>query len=119
MSPPITDWLVAFVWTLALEQPVYWLLLRDRFPTRWWAPAAIVLVVNSVTHPALWYLAPYFEPYWSWLLVCESAVVLVETLLVRAAVGVLSGPRGAWGLAAASALAANVGSTVIGMLLLR
>lgn len=50
-------WLVAFVWTLALETPVYALCL-EREARRWWAPLAVSLLLNVMTHPlfAWWVL---------------------------------------------------------------
>ena len=74
MSPPIEEWALAFAITCAVELPLYWALADLRL---WEA-----LLLQTATHPALWYLFPYFEPYHSYLFAAESAVITVEALLL-------------------------------------
>ena len=49
----MTQWLVPFVWTLALELPIYALCLHRSLP-RWWALVGLVVAINVATHPLLW-----------------------------------------------------------------
>ena len=72
-------WLTAFVWTLALELPVYALLLQPRF-TAWWATAALTLALNLLTHPLFswWVLA--WDPAEHWVAPVEVAIALTEGL---------------------------------------
>ena len=114
MSPPPLLWLVAFLWTVALELPIYVAILRKRF-TAWWAPCLLTLGVDLVTHPTLWYVVPRFEPYETWVLVSEIGVVLVEGLLVAAALRLRPTPLRALGLGMWASLAANAFSTVVGL----
>lgn len=99
-------WSQAFVWTLLLEFPVYVACLRRELGVV--RSCALVLLVNAVTHPLIW-IAPRFEPFWAWLLIAESAVVMVEASLVRLAM------RRRLGLALAAAFAANLFSTLVGL----
>jgi hypothetical protein len=108
------SWPVAFVWTCAIELPIYALVLGRRFQ-RWWTVCLLVLVANVLTHPALWFLAPRFSPYWLWLVIAESCVVAVETLLFAVALR-RAGSLSPGALAFAAALAANAASTAVGLL---
>ena len=74
------DWLRAFAVTLLVELPIYAALLR-----RWCRPRAglgLGLLVNAITHPALWFaLRAVGAGGWSWalaFLLAEATVVLVE-----------------------------------------
>ena len=108
------SWLVAFVWTCAVELPVYALWLGRRFH-RWWTICLLVLAANALTHPALWFLVPRFSPRWLWLVVAESGVVVVETAWFSIALRRAATPaRVTIGLAAA--LTANAASTAVGLL---
>jgi len=109
MSPSPLLWLAAFVWTLAVELPIYVVWLRRRM-RRWWAPCLLAFVVNLATHPAFWYGFPRFGPYWLYVLVGEVCVVIVETAIVVAALG----PRRR-GLAFGAGLTANAASTLVGL----
>jgi hypothetical protein len=109
------NWLAAFVWTLALEYPVYQWALGTR--TRlWWHPAACTLALNLLTHPlfSLWLLHTPRSP--AELLVAELGIVAVEALALRCLPW--SGLRGRLGLAhaAAAALGANGISFAVGRL---
>ena len=82
-------WLRAFVTTFLVETPIYWGLLAKRFPHFWLLPL-VSLGLQLATHPALWFLAPRFEPYWLWVLVMECLVVLAEGTLVALVIGRLT-----------------------------
>lgn len=111
------NWLAAFLWTLALEYPLYeWALGSNT--RRWWHPAACTLGVNLLTHPlfSLWLL---HEPRSHWaILSAELVIVAVEALALLALPW--SGLRGRLGLvhAAAAALGANGISFGVGRLFL-
>jgi hypothetical protein len=77
------QWAVAFAWTCVLELPVYVLIAGRLFRPRWTA-VPVSLLANAVTHPALWFLFPRFDPPVAWLLSGESLVVIVEALLIAA-----------------------------------
>ena len=118
MSPPPGEWLAAFLFTCAIELPIYAALLGPHF-RRKWAPVALGLFVNLLTHPALWYVMPRWSPYGQWLVCAEGGVVAVEALLIA---GVLARRLGvaralAWG--AGSSLIANAASTLVGLALQR
>ena len=42
-------WLTAFAWTLAIELPVYTVLI-GRYFRRWWTVVLVTIVINAVTH---------------------------------------------------------------------
>ncbi len=111
------NWLVAFLWTLALEYPVYeWALGSSA--RRWWHPAACTLSVNLLTHPlfSLWLLR---EPRsHSTIVAAELGIVVVEALALFLLPW--SELRGRLGLAraAAAALGANGISFAVGRLFL-
>ncbi len=111
------NWLAAFVWTLALEYPVYeWALGSSA--RRWWHPAACALALNLLTHPlfSLWLLREPRSP--AAVVAAELGIVAVEALALRFLPW--SGLRGRFGLlrAAAAALGANGISFAIGRLFL-
>ena len=116
MSPPPLLWLVAFIWTVALELPIYVLFLRRRFKA-WWAPCLLTLAVDVVTHPALWYVVPRFEPHEAWLALAEGGVVFVEGVLVALALSRRPSASDVWD-AMSSSLAANAFSTEAGLYML-
>ena len=126
-------WGEAFLWTCALETPVYALLLRRSFHKRrydvpptsydvpptsyaaWAAAVTVGIFLQLLTHPALWWLWPLDWPYWHAFFVGETAVVLVEgaavallLLLLRERRPILRG--------FAIALLANTISASIGLL---
>jgi hypothetical protein len=128
-SHPLGQWFTAFLWTNLLELPVYVVMLRKYF-AEWWVPWVLTLVVNSCTHPALWYLLPYVEltiphvdPYVVWAVIAEGCVVCAEMLLILVALGYLSpSPRPSvvrrLRIAFFSSLIANLTSAVLGSVLL-
>jgi len=103
-------WLDAFVWTLALEQPVYVLFLRGRFKS-WWAPCVLSLALSTATHPLFWALASGENPVVTSIPAAEVFIMGVEALGVWLAV------RDAR-LAIVSAVAANAFSWLLGPLIL-
>ena len=104
-------WLEAFVWTCALETPVYVLLLRRSFAA-WWAPVALSVTLQLATHPLLWRLYPK-EAGLPAFLAAEAAVALAEAVAVSLLLRRKGRPRAfATGLTAgvlANALSAAVG----------
>lgn len=109
---PLT-WPVAFAWTCALELPVYAVVLGRRFP-RWWFAGVLSLALNTVTHPALWFVFPRFDPPAAWFLSAEGSVVAVEGLLAAAALRSRA-PGRALALGFKASLAANVTSATFGL----
>jgi hypothetical protein len=82
----------------------------------WWTIVLVVLAVNAVTHPALWFLFPRFGPPVLWFLSAEAAVVIVEAVLMALALTRGTPPTGAWRGGARAALAANAFSAAVGVL---
>ncbi|HEY3356790.1 MAG TPA: hypothetical protein VGQ83_26300 [Polyangia bacterium] len=110
-------WLPAFLLTCVLEVPIYALLRRRlgpprRHPVR--RAALLGLAVNAVTHPCVWFLFPRLGlPYWRGLALAEVWVVVVEGVLLAAALRV---PRGRLWVPAGAALLANAVSLGVGLL---
>lgn len=102
------DWLTQFVWTVALELPVYVALLRGRLPGARQA-CLLVLAVNLLTHPALVLAGP--GAGWE-LLGAELIVAVVEAAALTAWLG-----RSALPQAAVASLGANLVSTLAGLAL--
>lgn len=111
------SWLAAFVWTLALEQPVYVLALRG-FAARWWEPCAATLLLNLATHPLIWSWAVAVEPSLAQAAAAEGIVVLVEAALLGALLRRRGAPqvsRRALGFAAAAnAFSWGAGALIFG-----
>lgn len=108
-------WLFAFVWTLAIELPIYTLLLARCFQARW-AVVILTFAVNLATHPALWFVWPHAWPHA--IAIGEGLVIVVEATLI-ALVLARRGPRsGAVPRAIAAALIANAVSYLAGLVLL-
>ena len=108
-------WLTAFVWTCAIEIPIYALFFRPRFKSPWTA-VGLAFGLQVVTHPTLWYAIPQFEPYETWLLVAETGVTTTEALLASVALHLAdrSQPGRAVGVGALAAIVANVTTTYVG-----
>jgi hypothetical protein len=96
-------WFCAFAWTIAIELPIYAVLLRRR----WW----LVFVVNAITHPLLWFAFPRFEPYWRYVVVAELCVVVVEAIVIAAVTRRVR-------LAVAASIVANAVSALVGFAIL-
>ena len=101
-------WLTLFVWTLALELPVYAALLRDRLRDPRQA-CLLVLGVNLITHPALFLAEPLSREA---ALAAELIVALAEGLATTAWLG-----RPVLRAALVSAFTANLLSTIAGLAL--
>ncbi len=100
-------WLTAFVWTLAIELPIYarMIELRGR-----WSVVVLVVAINAITHPLLWFVFPRIEPRWLFLLAGETSVIAIEALAIAV---VIRRP----GRALAASLAANLASWAGGTML--
>ena len=107
----MTRWLLAFAWTLALELPVYTWLLSSRARS-WQQLCGLVLLVNAITHPLLWFGFPRLTPYWLYLVTGEGCVLMVEAAILAIAFRDVR-------RAAIASLAANLTSTVIGLVVMR
>ena len=72
----MTEWSEAFALTLALELPVVLWALRSSLGL---GRALLVgLGAQALTHPALWFLLPRFEPWLLWVLCAEALVCAAE-----------------------------------------
>lgn len=122
MSPPIEDWLVAFLLTCVCELPIVAALLHRRLGLA--RALTIALGAQFLTHPALWYLLPRFSPWWAWVTAAEIGIFIVEgavfAWLLRAVDGdwrpaVLRG-FGASFLANTASVALGLGLSALGIL---
>jgi len=113
-------YLGAFALTLAVEVPVYVVVLAA-LTGLGRAPAALAAVgVNVVTHPALWWgLRPFAaRPAYPYLLCAAEAVVcLVEWGLLVAWTRRPGGTRAGMAVLGLAVVAANAASTLAGLLL--
>jgi hypothetical protein len=108
-------WLFAFVWTLAIELPIYTIVLARCFQARW-AVVVLTLAVNLATHPALWFVLPRSWPHD--IAIGEAAVVVVEAALVAIVLGQRVPLSQAVPRAVAAALLANAASYLAGLVLI-
>jgi hypothetical protein len=110
------NWFTAFTLTLLVELPVYVLLLR-----RWCRPAraaALGLVANLVTHPALWFtLKMLAADRWQWAALFVGAELLVWLLEWCVLLVGLRGRRATAGELAAVAGVANLSSALLGLVI--
>ena len=84
MEPYELEWARAFALTLAIELPLYFLLLRrEGFGARTALGAG--LAANALSHPLLWFAFPMFEPYVAYAAAGEAMVIAVEVAVVYAA----------------------------------
>jgi hypothetical protein len=107
---PATDWLVAFLLTLAVEVPVATWLLRRTEPNLL-RGAALVVFANLASHPLVWYVwtQVFLIGTVEYVLAAETWAVAVEAIFYAVVVRGL-GPR----RALAVALVANVASFAFG-----
>jgi len=114
VSPEISAWALAFGLTVLIEAPIVVAILRG--PVIWPRALLIALGAQLITHPALWFIAPRFDPYWLWVGVMECAVTAVEAVLYA---GLLRTTTQEWGKilprAILASIAANAVSTGIGL----
>ncbi len=112
-------WLVAFLFTQAVELPFWTLALRrggrrDGAAERpaWPAALLIALGASALTHPVVWFVFPALKPamgYWPMVALAELFAVGVEAAYMRA-----EGVRHAL----AWSLAANAASFSLGIAIL-
>lgn len=125
--PPVELWAWAFGWTVAIEAPIVVGALRLATSWRqpWGRAIALAISLQLLTHPALWYLAPRFDPYLLWLILMEAGVALAEMAALTLALSSLPSeaePRPTFRatliFAGSLSLIANLTSATIGLLLL-
>jgi hypothetical protein len=104
-------WFAAFVWTLAIELPVYTIVLH-RHARSWQRLCGLVLAVNAISHPVLWFAFPKLSPYWLYVLAGEACVIVIEALILASMIRNVR-------VALVASVLANLVSTVIGLGLLR
>lgn len=104
---------LALVLTLLVEVPCYVAAVTAASPARAGRAAAAAVMVNCVTHPPLWWFLRRFHgaAYWPAFALAESAVCLVEALLLARALR-LRGP-----VPYAASVAANAASVLAGLLI--
>jgi len=79
VTPPLDEWARAYAATQVIEVPIVVGWLRGLLPLH--EAAAIAVLATTLTHPALWYLWPRFEPGWMYLGAGEAVVWTVEAAL--------------------------------------
>jgi hypothetical protein len=99
----------ALLITLAVEVPVYAVVLRFARLLPGWRGVAAAVGVNVVTHPPLWWVV---SAHPGWLVAAEACVVVVEAGLLW----LLAGRRDAR-LLLVTAVAANTASVLAGIVL--
>ena len=108
-------WLGAFVFTQAVECPIYMWALKRR-PGSWTLRLAIAFGASAITHPVVWFVIPWLwnaldrvGGYWGMVVVAELFAVLVEGIYLR-----LVHPARSQALALGWALGANLASVTLG-----
>lgn len=76
-------WLVAFVWTLVLETPVYVAFL-DRESRTWHGPLLASLALNVMTHPLFSWWVLGSQPGEAAIFVAECGIFVAEGLALAA-----------------------------------
>jgi hypothetical protein len=118
MSEYTQQWLVAYIWTLAIEVPLMVLILRRASQTMW-VPTLLALVVNTVTHPTLWFVFPEFRAllpsYAAWVTVAEAFVWTGEALMLTLMMAPEVGLKRSVKVGPLAAVVANAASTAIGL----
>ncbi len=79
----LTSWLVAFVWTLVFETPVYAAFL-DREARTWRGPLLVSLALNLMTHPLFSWWVLGAQPAESAIAVAECGIFVAEGLALAA-----------------------------------
>ena len=79
----MTPFLIAFLWTLAFETPVYALML-DREARAWPGPLLVALALNAMTHPLFSWWTLTTHPSESTIFAMECAIFVVEGLALAA-----------------------------------
>lgn len=90
MLPALLAWLSAFLFTEAVEVPIYTAALRrDGDERAAGAPllvgAAIGFGASALTHPIVWFVIPRLMPdsYWSMVVVAEAFAVSAEAVYLH------------------------------------
>ena len=110
-------WLKGFIITQTVELPLAWWVLARHFrqkgrPVSTGRIIASAVIGNMATHPLLWFVFPEFMGYGATLFFGELTAVLVEALLYRLIVG------GSRTVSLGASIAANLGSVLVGLLLM-
>jgi hypothetical protein len=107
VSSYVRAWFGAFVFTQAVEVPIWAHALREqrdasvlwglrpradgegdlaRAPWPTWAVVAVAFGASAITHPFVWFAFPRFQPwgYWAMVLQAEVFAVVVEAVYMRA-----------------------------------
>jgi len=79
----LMSWLVAFVWTLVFETPVYAAFL-DREARTWRGPLLVSLALNAMTHPLFSWWVLSAQPAESAIAVAECGIFVAEGLALAA-----------------------------------
>jgi len=79
----MTPFLIAFLWTLAFETPVYALML-DREARAWPGPLLVALALNVMTHPLFSWWALTAHPTEPTIVAMECAISVAEGLALAA-----------------------------------
>jgi hypothetical protein len=110
---PVSEWFPAFVLTVVVELPIVLLVLRRPGVSRL-RLAVLVVFANLATHPAVWFVFTqlYLVGTVEYVVVAESWAVGAEALFYAVALPAIT-PR----QAIVAAVAANVGSFLVGRLL--
>jgi hypothetical protein len=103
------SWLVAFVWTLILEYPVYAAGV-GRAARCWWEPLAWTLAVNVATHPLFSWWVLSRAPHDDEVRIAEVAIALAEGLLLALILRARCPPP----RVLLTAIVANAGSYLVG-----
>ncbi len=89
MAPEIRPWLWGFLFTQAVEVPIWAYALRtrrrvahDRAPWPVWLCVVAGFGASAITHPFVWFAFPHYAPgsYWWTVVQAESFAVGVEAL---------------------------------------
>lgn len=99
LESAIGTWLVAYVFTQAIEVPLYLRITDGRWSTS--------VLASTLTHPIVWFVFPALCPlswgYWGMVAAAETFAVLGETAWLRAN-GVVGALKWAFLVNAASAV---------------
>jgi hypothetical protein len=90
VTSPIAAWLSAFLFTQAVEVPLYvsWM-RREEGPLRarpLWAQALLAWGASAITHPFVWFVFPELPhaEHWQMVLPAEIFAVTVEAIYFHA-----------------------------------
>lgn len=110
----MSAWLTAFVWTLAIELPL-WAAVQAGAGARFGRVLRVALLLNLATHPLLWMTSLLLKPEFAALCGLELCVVALEAQLVQRWGDPRPSAARAWG----GSLCANALSWGVGVLVLR